>query len=109
MTRRLDPMDRIDELSGASVPFRYDVHALIFSADAPKLESALHNAFSEFRINKINTRKEFFKVPLEEIERVVRENHDRTVGFQYIPAAEQFRESQALHKQIVQVMQSSST
>ena len=109
MTRRLDPMDRIDELSGASVPFRYDVHALIFSADAPKLESALHNAFSEFRINKINTRKEFFKVPLEEIERVVRENHDRTVDFQYIPAAEQFRESQALHKQIAQVMQASST
>ena len=109
MTRRLDPMDRIDELSGASVPFRYDVHALIFSADAPKLESALHNAFSEYRINKINTRKEFFKVPLEEIERVVRENHDRTVDFQYIPAAEQFRESQALHKQIAQVMQASST
>lgn len=96
MTRRLDPMDRIDELSGAAVPFRYDVHALIFSADAPKLESALHNAFSDYRLNSINNRKEFFRVPLEEIERVVRENHDRSVDFQYIPAAEQYRQSKAI-------------
>lgn len=98
MTRRLDPMERIAELSTASVPFPYDVHALVFSADAPKLESALHNAFAEYRVNRVNTRKEFFKVPLEEIERVVRENHDRTVDFQYIPAAEQYRETKAMEK-----------
>lgn len=47
MTRRLEPMDRIDELSNASVPFRFDVHAMIFSDDAPKLEAALHRAFDD--------------------------------------------------------------
>lgn len=96
MTRRLDPMDRIDELGGASVPFRFDVHALVFSADAPKLETALHNAFSERRVNMMNPRKEFFRVPLDEIERVIKENHDRTVDFKYTAIAEQYRETQKI-------------
>lgn len=98
MTRRLDPMERIDELGGASVPFRFDVHALIFSADAPKLETALHNAFSNKRVNMINTRKEYFRVSLEEIERVVKENHDRTVDFNYTATAEQYRETLKLQQ-----------
>ncbi len=101
MTRRLDPMERIDELGGASVPFRFDVHALIFSADAPKLETALHNAFSHKRVNMINSRKEFFRVSLEEIECVVKENHDRTVDFNYTATAEQYRETLKLQQEII--------
>lgn len=93
MTRRLEPKDRIDELGGASVPFRFDIHAMIFSDDAPKLETALHNAFADRRVNMVNGRKEFFRVPLEEIERVVTENYDRTVDFKYLADAEQYRES----------------
>lgn len=93
MTRRLEPLDRIDELGGASVPFRFDVHAMIFSSDAPKLETALHNAFADRRVNMINPRKEFFRVPLEEIEAVVRKNHDRSVEFNYTASAQQYRES----------------
>lgn len=99
MTRRLEPLDRINELGGASVPFRFDVHALIFSDDAPKLETALHNAFADRRVNMINGRKEFFKVPLSEIEAVVKKNHDRTVEFSYLPEAEQYRNSLRMYKQ----------
>lgn len=99
MTRRLDPQDRVDELGGASVPFRFDVHAFIFSTDAPKLETALHNAFSDKRVNMINNRKEFFHVTLQEIEDVVRKNHDKTVEFQYTPVAEQYRETMKLKQE----------
>lgn len=93
MTRRLDPMDRIRELGDASVPFSFDVHALIFSEDAPKLESKLHEHFFNDRINKLNNRKEFYKTNLEEIEKVVKENYDKTVEFKEIPEAEQYRQS----------------
>ncbi|MBL7665823.1 MAG: DUF4041 domain-containing protein [Bacteriovoracaceae bacterium] len=68
MTRRLDPMDRVDELGDASVPFDFDVHAMIFSEDAPDLEKQLHNLFTEKRTNQINLRKEFFNVTIDEIE-----------------------------------------
>ncbi|MEV8546175.1 DUF4041 domain-containing protein [Streptomyces sp. NPDC051572] len=60
MTRRLEPLDRIYELSGAAVPFRFDVHALIFSKDAVGLESELHRQFAPRRVNQVNSRKEFF-------------------------------------------------
>lgn len=93
MTRRLDPMDRIDELGDASVPFNFDVHALIFTEDAPALEAALHTAFERQKLNKINSRREFFKVSLSEIKRVVRENFDKTVEWIDVPPAEQFRQS----------------
>lgn len=66
---------------------------LIFSDDAPKLETALHNAFADKRVNMVNGRKEFFHVSLKEIEQVVRENYDKTVDFKYLPDAEQYRES----------------
>ena len=72
MTRRLEPMDRVDELGDASVPFAFDVHAMIFSDDAPALEAALHRAFDNKKVNMINTRREFFHVTLEEIEEVVK-------------------------------------
>lgn len=98
MTRRLDPMERVYELGDASVPFRFDVHALIFSDDAPKLEAALHNAFSDKRVNMINNRREYFRVDLEDIKRVVRENHDKTVEFVDVPEAQQYRETLLLGK-----------
>lgn len=93
MTRRLDPQERIDELSNASVPFKYDIHAMIFSDNAPKLENVLHRAFEHRRINLMNNRKEFFKVTLNEIEEVVIANHDKTVEFIKVPSAQQYRES----------------
>ncbi|MDO5844917.1 MAG: DUF4041 domain-containing protein [Methanocorpusculum sp.] len=93
MTRRLDPMERIVELGDASVPFNFDVHALIFCEDAPSLEAALHRAFDSDKLNKINTRREFFKVSLADIKRVVKENYDKTVDFVEIPPAEQYRQS----------------
>lgn len=95
MTRRLEPMDRIKELSSASVPFEFDVHALIFSDDAPSLESILHNIFREYEVNKVNHRKEFFSIPLEKIEKVVTEHHNVTVQWTYDAAAEEYRESLA--------------
>lgn len=73
MTRRLEPMDRVKELGDASVPFIFDVHAIIQSDDAPSLEAALHKRFINNRVNKINNRKEFFKVKLDEIKKAVRE------------------------------------
>lgn len=93
MTRRLDPMERISELSSASVPFNFDVHALIFSNDAPTLETALHHAFEDRKINKVNSRREFFRVSLDEIKREVRKNFDKTVEWVDFPEAEQFRQS----------------
>lgn len=93
MTRRLDPQERIDELGDASVPFDFDVHALIFSEDAPKLEAALHNAFEKYKVNKVNSRREFFKVPLEEIKEEVRKNYDKTVEWIDFAEAEQYRQS----------------
>lgn len=98
MTRRLDPMDRIDELGDASVPFKFDVHAMIFSDDAPKLEAALHNAFADKKLNFVNQRREFFNVSLEEIKQVVRDNFDKSVEFVEIPPAEQYRESLLLRE-----------
>lgn len=93
MTRRLDPMERVYELGDASVPFMFDVHAMIFSDDAPKLEAALHRAFVDRRVNMVNNRREYFRVSLEEIKSVVLENHDKTVEFKDVPDAQQYRET----------------
>lgn len=93
MTRRLEPMERIEELGDASVPFNFDVHALIFTEDAPALENALHTAFEAQKINKINRRREFFRVNLDEIKSVVRKNFDKTVEWIDVPEAEQYRQS----------------
>ena len=96
MTRRLDPMDRIYELGDASVPFRFDVHAMIFSDDAPALEAALHRAFEKKKVNMVNPRREFFNVTLDEIKSVVKSNFDKTVEFIDFPEAEQYRLSQKM-------------
>jgi vacuolar-type H+-ATPase subunit H len=67
LTRRLEPLDRIRELGDSSVPFEFDVHALIFAEDAPALETKLHHHFALKQINKVNYRKEFFRVSIAEI------------------------------------------
>lgn len=96
MTRRLDPYERIYELSDASVPFNFDVHAMIFCEDAPKLEAILHKTFESRKLNMINTRREFFKVSLDEIKKVIKENYDKTIEFIDVPDAPQYRESQKI-------------
>lgn len=96
MTRRLEPQDRIDELGGASVAFNFDVHAMIFSDDAPSLETALHKAFEDKKVNMVNHRREFFHVTLNEIKEVIKKNFDKTVEFIDIPDAEQYRVSEKM-------------
>lgn len=96
MTRRLDPQERVDELGDASVPFNFDIHAMIFSDDAPALEAALHKAFETKKLNMVNTRREFFNVTLDEIKNVVKENFDKTVEFHDVADAEQYRISQKM-------------
>lgn len=107
MTRRLDPQDRVDELGDASVPFNFDVHAMIFSDDAPRLEAALHNAFADRKLNFVNQRREFFNVSLDEIKKVVKENYDRSVEFVELAPAEQYRESIKLREEAKKTKQSS--
>lgn len=100
MTRRLDPQERVDELGDASVPFNFDVHAMIFSDDAPALETALHHAFEDRKLNMVNQRREFFNVTLDEIKEVIRKNFDKTVEFIDTPDAEQYRISQRMKSQL---------
>ena len=96
VTRRLDPMERIDELGSASVPFKFDVHALIFSYDAYSLETELHSRFADRRINKVNNRKEYYRVAISEIKDALSEYKDLTVDFNEIPEAPEYRESLAM-------------
>jgi hypothetical protein len=95
MTRRLEPMDRVRELGDASVPFKFDVHAMIFSDDAPKLESELHRLFDTKKVNMVNNRKEFFKVSIDDIEMAAK-NIGVNVEFVKIPEAEEYRETLAI-------------
>ena len=93
VTRRFDPTERVDELSDASVPFDFDIHATIFSDDAPALEFALHKAFAHRRLNMINYRREFFNVSLDEIEDVVRKNFKKPVEIVRLADAAEYRQS----------------
>ncbi len=93
MTRRLDPQDRINELGSASVPFKFDVHSLIFSNDAVSLENRLHQILNEKRVNKVNLRKEFFYTTVDELERIV-SDIDPAAEFKKTMLAEEFRQSQ---------------
>ncbi len=95
MTRREDPYERVDELGDASVPFNFDVHAMIHTSDAPALEATLHKAFADRRINMVNHRREFFNVTLDEIKEVVL-SIDKTVEFKDIPDAADYRKSQKM-------------
>src|SRR6185312_3163119 len=96
MTRRLDPEDRVRELSDASVPFYFDIHATIHSEDAPQLEYDLHQQFKDRRLNRVNMRKEFFKVPLEEIETFVNKHTAATITFTKLAEAREYRETMAM-------------
>lgn len=96
MTRRLDPLDRVRELGDASVPFLFDVHAMIWTEDAPALESALHRTFHHRRVNRVNDRKEFFRVTLTEIAEVVRTNHAAEIELVSFAEAAEYRQTLAL-------------
>lgn len=95
MTRRLEPEDRVKELGDASVPFQFDIHAMIYSEDAPTLENELHKAFNNNKVNMLNYRKEFFNVNIDEIEQKVKE-----IGidaeFLKVPEAMEYRETIAI-------------
>jgi regulator of protease activity HflC (stomatin/prohibitin superfamily) len=98
MTRRLDPMDRVVELSDASVPFPFDVHAMIYSEDAPGLENALHRTFHYRRLNLVNLKKEFFRVTLDEIT-VIAKQHRADVHFTLAAEAAEWRKSEVMRQQ----------
>nr|DAL22722.1 MAG TPA_asm: hypothetical protein [Caudoviricetes sp.] len=93
VTRRLDPYQRIQELSSASVPFKFDVHAMIFSYQAYQLENELHKYFDKQRINKVNNRKEFFNIKLDDIKKVLDLHKELTFDFNPEFEAEEFRET----------------
>ncbi len=80
----------------ASVPFNFDVHAMIFSDDAPALEAALHKAFKKKKLNMVNYRREFFHVTLDKIKAVIKQNFNKTVEFIDVPDAEQYHISQKI-------------
>ncbi|WP_191603178.1 DUF4041 domain-containing protein [Marinomonas algicola] len=93
LTRRLEPMDRVKELGDASVPFPFDVHAMIYTDDAPALETALHREFHSQRVNAVNIRKEFFSVDLEEIKDAVEKIAGVDAQFKMTALAEDYYES----------------
>lgn len=99
MTRRMEPQQRVDELGSASVPFRFDVHALIFSDDAVGLESELHKKLSNHRVNKVNYRKEFFKTDIASLELLV-EEIDPTAEFNTTMFAEEYNQTLALEENL---------
>lgn len=92
MTRRAEPMDRVRELGDASVPFPFDVHSFIFSEDAVALETKLHHILNNDRVNKINLRKEFFRVSLDRLQALV-EECDPSAAFNRTALAQEFRQS----------------
>lgn len=92
MTRRLNPQDRVDELGDASVPFKFDVHSFIFSDSAVELEQKLHTILEKNRVNKINLRKEFFNVSLDNLENLVQELYP-AAEFNRTMLAEEYRQS----------------
>lgn len=98
MTRRLEPFDRIRELGDASVPFGFDVHAMVYSENAPELEGKLHELFEGKRVNLINERKEFFNVTIDELEEFARTN-GLSITITKLAEAKEYRETLALRKQ----------
>ncbi|WP_430644937.1 DUF4041 domain-containing protein [Agromyces sp. GXS1127] len=95
MTRRLEPMDRVNELGDASVPFRFDVHALFFADDAVGIENMLHTTFAEHRVNKVNLRREYFRVTPAEVLEALKAHHIEVVEYTVEPVAEEYRASSA--------------
>lgn len=89
-TRRLDPHERIKELGSASVPFKFNTHAVLFAEDAFALENKLHKYFNDKRVNKANVRKEFFHVDVKEVAEYVHTNIDAHVEFDFNPINEEY-------------------
>lgn len=94
MTRRLDPLDRVRELGDASVPFRYDVHAVIFADDAVGLEGALHREFEHQRVNMVNLRREFFYVTPAEVRDALTKLDGSLLTFEEVPEAVEWHQSE---------------
>ena len=97
MTRRLEPKDRVRELGDASVPFEFDIHAMVYSEDAPTLETALHRRFLKMQVNKVNPRKEFFRLPLAEIRREIDATGAET-SWTMAAVAREYRETLAIER-----------
>jgi hypothetical protein len=102
LTRRLEPMDRVKELGDASVPFTFDVHAMIFSENAPELETKLHKEFTHFRVNQMNHRKEFFNVTLLDIKEKAIEVIGNEIDFKMTALAEDYYETLKLRSEFVE-------
>lgn len=108
MTRRLEPMERVAELGDASVPFPFDLHALIYTEDAPELETALHTHFWDHRINLANDRKEFFRVELKEVENfIVERGLNATIT--HLHEAKEYRQTMANRDAVRQAQSSTPT
>lgn len=97
MTRRLEPLDRVRELGDASVPFPFDVHAMIYSEDAPALETELHKVFARCQVNKVNPKKEFFRLPLSTVKNHI-DSKGLDVQWTLLAEASQYKESKALEE-----------
>ncbi len=99
LTRRLEPLERIRELGDSSVPFEFDVHAMIFSEDAPALETQLHQHFLMMQMNKVNHRKEFFRVGLKQIREEV-EKLGLSAKWTMASLAKEYHETLAIEKAV---------
>lgn len=97
MTRGLEPLDRVRELGDASVPFPFDVHAMIYCEDAPKLETELHRFFVQNQVNKVNPRKEFFRIPISDIKKEV-EKREVEVKWTMTALASEYKETLAIER-----------
>ena len=102
MTRRLDPMDRVKELGDASVPFVFDVHAMIYTEDAPTVENVMQKSFDSRRVNLVNNRKEFFNVTLGDIRGELLKSFPEA-EFVEVGEAKEYRETLALREQLANV------
>lgn len=100
VTRRDNPDERIRELSSASVPFRYDTHVFIFSKDAFALEKELHDRFNDSRVNKVNRRKEFFNITIDDVKQIVEENKADIHSFVEHPDAEEYYDTLKIEEQL---------
>ena len=98
MTRRVNPMERVVELGDASVPFPFDVHAMIYTEDAPTLEKSLHQAFEKQKVNVVNYRKEYFRVPLSKIREEVEKQGIHYNEWIDEPIASQWRDSSSFSR-----------
>jgi hypothetical protein len=98
VTRRDEPQDRVRELSNASVPFRFDTHVFIFSKEAFELEKELHNRFDSNRVNKVNSRKEFFNITYDDVKKIVEENKELVHSFSGKPEAQEYYDTLKIEK-----------